>query len=169
MSPDVKQDVSMILDETGLCARAAGLAPERVTELAAFARERGDSLIETLIARGQVDEVAFMRRLGELMKLPCITAEVETIDKAVLERISPSLAVGHEVVPIAETDGRLRAACWNPFDWRRWDELGHIVGAPLERVLCPRSVIKRMIKANYGLKTTNLRYLRAQPIFYLYF
>ena len=37
------------------------------------------------------------------------------------------------------------------FPQRGWDELSQVLGRRLEKVLCPRNVIRRMLKASYGV------------------
>ena len=39
-----------ITDEVGLCAEAAGLSRERTCQVAEFAKERGESLVEALVS-----------------------------------------------------------------------------------------------------------------------
>ena len=149
---DVAESIpQLILDETALCQKASGLDVERVRELTAFARNRGMSLTEVLVERGGVNEVELLRNLASLLCLPSQCEERQSIPPAVLERISPAVAIRHHVIPLEERDGRLLVACEDPFDWRRWDDLCHFVGRPLDKVLCPRPVISKMLKANYGI------------------
>jgi len=140
-----------ITDETDLCAQATGLGRQRVSQLAEFAKERGESLIEALISRGGVDEEQLTRKLAELLGIQFLSNGSGEIPDHILQKISPALAAHYEAMPVGENNGRFVVACWNPFDWRRWDELCHMVDVPLERVLCQRSTIREMIRSNYGV------------------
>ncbi len=143
--------MSEVQDEVSLCAKAAGMTIDRALELASFARERRESLLEAMLARTDVDEGQFLHRLATLVGVPYLHREVEQVDDDVLDRISPAMAARYEVMPIEDAGGTLRVACWNPFDWQGWDEFAHIADQPLERILCSRSRIDEMIKANYGI------------------
>jgi len=140
-----------IRDEVGLCAEATGLGRQRVSQLAVFAKERGESLIEAMVSRGGVDEELLMRRLAELLGIQFLSDGSGEIPDQILQKVSPALAAHYEVMPVGQGDRKLSVACWNPFDWHRWDELSHIIDMPLERVLCRRSTIREMIRSNYGL------------------
>lgn len=140
-----------IVDEITLCARASGLETKRVRDLAGFAREQDRSLVEVLVERGGVREQDLVTKLAELMGLSCLTSQKGSIPGNVLESMSPSLAIAHHVMPIEKCNGRMSVACWNPFDWQSWDELAYILGVRLEKVLCPRPVIERMLNTYYGI------------------
>lgn len=138
-------------DELTLCTQASGLDQAVVAELFGFAQEKKLSLIEALVQHRGVEERAFTEKLARLMGLPSLAEKAEKISDDVLAKVSPSLAIRYHVIPLAENNGTLKLACWNPFDWQKWDELCHFLEAPIEMVLCPHSVIYRMLKANYGL------------------
>jgi general secretion pathway protein E/type IV pilus assembly protein PilB len=140
-----------MLDEVGLCARASGLDYGRVRAMADYARQRGEALLEHLVTRGGVDEHALIGELARLLGLPFIGASDPAISPEILARISPCLVVSHQVIPLGQRDGVLQVGCWNPFDWRGWDELVDLVGCAMERVLCPRSLLGRLIKSHYGV------------------
>lgn len=140
-----------VTDELSLCMKASGLDKAVVTELCGFAREKKLSLIEALVQHRGVEERAFTQKLAQLMGLPSLTEKEEKIPDDVLMKVSPSLAIRYHVIPLAEENGILKLACWNPFDWQKWDELCHFLEVPIEMTLCPHSVIYQMLKANYGL------------------
>jgi type II secretory ATPase GspE/PulE/Tfp pilus assembly ATPase PilB-like protein len=140
-----------VTDELTLCVEASGLDRAVVAELSGFAREKKLSLIEAIVQHRDVDERAFTEKLAGLMGLPCLTQKAGKIPDDVLIKVSPSLAIRYHIIPLEENHGTLKIACWNPFDWQRWDELCHFLAVPLEMTLCPHSVIYRMLKANYGL------------------
>jgi type II secretory ATPase GspE/PulE/Tfp pilus assembly ATPase PilB-like protein len=150
-----------ILDEVALCVRASGLAPDRVRELAGFARDRGQSIVEVLIERAGADEHVLLQGLAGLLELPFLESDVQRISDEVLTNISPAVAISHHVMPLEEVNGRLRVACADPFDWQRWDDLGCVLNRPLEKVLCPRPVIEKMLKANYGIGADTVERLLA--------
>jgi len=153
-----------VFDEVALCAEAAGMEVDRVRELAGFARDRGESLIETLVRRAGVEEGRLLKALADLLEIAFIPGEIGQIPPEVLAKISPTLALGHQVIPVEEVDGTLRVACCDPFDWRTWDDLCHVLGRQLEKVLCPRPVLEKALKAGYGLGADTVdRLLSARP------
>ncbi len=151
MSSDNGQPVLVIHDEATLCAKACGMEPARVNELAGFARERGLSLVRTIVERGGVDEAALMKGLAEQLGVSHQNEAIQ-VDDAVLSAVSATLATRHHVIPLGWTpDGRLRLGCAEPFNWRQWDELTQLLDSPIEKVLCPHAVIDRMLTTHYGL------------------
>jgi general secretion pathway protein E/type IV pilus assembly protein PilB len=140
-----------ILDEVTLCIKASGMEAERVRELAGFAREHDLSLIEILINRAGVKENILLKNLASLMKLDFLEKEKQNIPDEVLGKISPAIAIRQHVMPLEESDGMLKLAYCDPFDWEHWDDIIHILDRPLEKVLCPRNVIDQMLKAHYGI------------------
>jgi len=140
-----------VTDEIGLCAQASGLGRQRVSQLAEFAAERGESLIEALVNRGGVDEQQLTRKLAELLGMEFFSGGSVEIPDRILQKIAPALAAHYEMMPVRQSNGTLSVACWNPFDWRNWDELCHIVDVPMERILCRRSMVREMIRSNYGV------------------
>jgi general secretion pathway protein E/type IV pilus assembly protein PilB len=162
MGENSERKPSEILDEVELCARAAGLDSARVRELADFARERHRPLVDVLVERGGVSESDLIREVARLLDLPCLTKEPEKISSSVLSAISPALAIRHHVMPIEESDGRLRVAWWDPFDWKRWDEFAQLLGRPVAMLLCPRPIIEKMLKASYGIGADTVERLLAE-------
>ena len=140
-----------IMDEVTLCTQASGLEAQRVRELSDFAREQDQSLIEILVNRGGADETRLLKGLAELMDLAFLAESAENIPDETLARVSAAITISHHIMPFQEINGRLRMAYWDPFNWQRWDELVNILDMPLEKVLCPRPVIDRMLKNYYGL------------------
>ena len=161
MSSGIAKKAALFQDEVSLCVAASGLDAERAGQLVTFAREHDQSLIEVLIDRAGVEEFEFLRRLADLLEVPYLGEPPDSIGEQALAAISPSLAMSHKVVPIAQVDGMLQVACSDPFEWRRWDELGQILDRPLQKVLSPRPVIERMLTANYGLGADTVERLLA--------
>ncbi len=152
-------DIKHLLDEIGLCAKAADTPREQIRELADFAETRGESLLEVLLDRGVVEEQPLAERLASLLHIPYLAEEIEEIPESILSQMSPALAGKYEVVPINEDEGRLVVACWNPFEWERWDELQHILAVPIVRSLSSRGIVRSMIKENYGLGADTIEHL----------
>jgi len=151
MSQVPEPNAFSIIDEVVLCAQAGRISEERVRELADFATERDEPLVEVLVSRGQVNEVELLRELAKQLHYGFIEGEITQIEGEILGELSPALAISHHVMPIGKEDGRLQLACSDPFDWRKWDELCQVIGKPLDRVLCPKQAIQRMLKASYGI------------------
>jgi len=140
-----------IVDEITLFSRASGLGVKRIREFSRYANENERPLMEILIERAGVREEDVILNLSESLRLPCQITECQDIPNEILENISPGLAINHHVIPLCEKDGILHVACCNPFDWQKWDELVHLLGRPLQKVLCPRPIIERMLNKYYGI------------------
>jgi len=145
-------DASGVLSgDEQLCAEAAGIDDQRMAELGRYAREQGQPLLEALLQHGGISEQKVYTRLSEAMRLPVVLEPPGEIPPDVLAAMSAALVFRYRVAPLGLEDGTLRVACADPFDWQRWDELEQILRRPLQKVLCPPSVIARILKANYGL------------------
>jgi type II secretory ATPase GspE/PulE/Tfp pilus assembly ATPase PilB-like protein len=153
-----------VTDEVSLCAQASGLDRQRVAQLSEFGRERGESLIESLVNRGGIGEEKLLARLAEALGLRFVPRSIGDVPQEILGKVPPSLAVRYEVMPLEQANGRLTVACWNPFDWHRWDELAFLVDLPLERALCPRSAIREMVRASYGLGAGTVEHLASVQV-----
>lgn len=141
----------LIVDEVTLCVQASGLPVERVEELAAFARENNQPVVQVLVDKAKVDEHALLHGLAVKLSLPFADRNATQIPAEVLAQVSPALAMRHLMIPLSISGGRLQIACADPFDWRGWEDLSHVLGRPIERVLCPRATIRKLLKANYGV------------------
>jgi type II secretory ATPase GspE/PulE/Tfp pilus assembly ATPase PilB-like protein len=129
--------------------------------LAEFARERRQPLIQVLVGHGGVDEQVLIERLAKRLDLPFLAEEQLSIPESVLLQMSPALAISRHVIPVREEEGRLWVAGADPFDWSKWDELAHVLGRPVQQVLCPRAVIGRMLTASYGIGADTVERLLA--------
>lgn len=148
-----------IMNEVDLCAKAAGMELKQVLDLAEYAKSRNESLVSVFYDRGIVDEREFSQRLAELIHIPHLSEEIDDISDDILENISPAIATKYDVMPIREVDGNIQVACWNPFEWEKWDEIEHLVPIPMTRVLSSRSVLRSLIKENYGVGADTIDHL----------
>lgn len=151
MDKELSTEMLEIVDEITLFSRASGLDIERVNEFSRYACEHERPLMEILIERAGIREDELIMNLSKSLRIPYQDSECQDIPNEILEKISPGLAIHHHVIPLYEKDGVLHVACWNPFDWQKWDELIHLIGRPLQKVLCPRPVIERMLNKYYGI------------------
>jgi len=156
-----QQPDARLADEVALCARASGLTERRVSELALFSRERGMPLVRALVERAGVDEAALLDDLAKSMGMSFVAGGNGRIPAEIIDSVSAAVAVDNHVMPLGQANGRLRLACCDPFDWKRWDELSHILSRPLEKVLCPHGVIDRMLKTHYGIGADTVERLLA--------
>jgi type II secretory ATPase GspE/PulE/Tfp pilus assembly ATPase PilB-like protein len=138
-------------DEMRLYIEATGLEPVRVRELAAFARERKQSVLKLLVDRAGCDESVVLQRLAERLGLTFLADESVAIATELLAAVPAPVALQHQVVPLSAANGTMRMASSDPFNWHDWDELAHLIGQPIEKVLCPSKVVARLLKINYGL------------------
>ncbi len=166
MTQHVSGDAGALFDEVSLCVHAVGLDLARAQELAGFARERNQALTDVLLERGGVDEAALLRGLASVLKLDFHGDEAARVADDVVRLVPASLAIRYHVMPLGERGDRLRIASASPFGWQAWDDLGQVLGRPLEMVLCPRPVIAKMLKASYGIGADTVERLttdRAAP------
>lgn len=155
-----KQSVE-ILDNVSILVKASKLDESRIREITSFAQEREQSVIELLVGREGVDEQELIKNIAELLNLPSLCEPPDTVPQDALERVPPSLAIRHHVMPLSCKEGRLQLACWDPFDWQRWDDVRHLLNCPVDKVLSPRPMIDRLLKSHYGIGAETVHHLVA--------
>lgn len=151
----------MYQDEVTLCSSVSGIHRDRVAEFSAFSKEKNIPLIQVIAEQGDIKEATLLERLAEELGMQFIGEELQGIADAVLNRISPVLAIRHQVMPIGDSDGKLMLASADPFDWRTWDDLSQILEQPLIRVLCPKPIISKMLKSSFGVGAETVERLLA--------
>lgn len=138
-------------NEFRMLAEASGVDEDRVRELAELGDRTGQSLFRVLLEREAVDESELLDRLAGGLGVGVWAEPAEAIPPHVIQRVPASLATRYEVFPVAVDDGCLILATHDPFEWRRWDELAHLINTPIRRALAPRNTITGLIKTHYGL------------------
>ncbi len=150
-----------LLDDISILVRASKLDESRMREIAAYARDRRQSIIELLVDREGVEESGLISSIASLLDLPCLLDPPEKVDEEALKKVPPALAIRHHVMPLSWKKGRLQLACWDPFDWQGWDDLRHLLNCPMDRVLSPRPIIDRLLKSHYGIGADTVQRLLA--------
>jgi general secretion pathway protein E len=137
-------------DNVDFFVAISGLNQAKVQELLAFAHQRQQSIMEVLVQRGGVPEARLLKSLAVELSLEyCEMQDVPNAD--ILKLIPAPLAVRQQVLPLYRTGEQLRVATADPLDWPTWDELEHVVGMPLRKILVPKKAISHLLKISYGL------------------
>jgi general secretion pathway protein E len=139
-----------------ILVRRGALAPERLEDALALARERNAPLQDVLVATRAVDEVALVRALAEEVGLP-FREKLDTaaVTPELVEKVPIAFARQNRIVPIAERDGVVEVAVADPLDPFAVDDLRSVLGRNVEPVAAPPDAIEDAINRIYERKDEN--------------
>jgi general secretion pathway protein E/type IV pilus assembly protein PilB len=132
--------------------RAAGVADEEATQLAALQPAPGNSWTVEVLNTGKVDEQRLAEELARLFKTPLESIEAQRVERSVLQALPSRFVFKHHVLPIAVTEETAKLATYDVFNQvaRRLAQQ-QLAGKKIEWVLVPRGQLIRTIKALYGV------------------
>jgi type IV pilus assembly protein PilB len=110
------------------------------------AREKGGSVLETLISSGVLEEDKLLEALGIAAGVPPIDVSRITPDPAALEVLPLETCQEHTILPIAKNGGELTLAVSDPFDVLLLDDIKRRAGCQIRQVLSNPVAIKRAME-----------------------
>jgi general secretion pathway protein E len=139
-----KITLSQILLERGV------LQEEHLVQALTLQRERGKPLEEILIQQGFITEEEFLHTLSLYLDIPYLKKiEADNVDPALITKVPISYYKQHRLFPIRFEGHILKVAMSNPLDLQPLDDLGTILGHPVEPVLCPDREVLNAINIFY--------------------
>ncbi|MCS6797115.1 MAG: type II secretion system ATPase GspE [Myxococcota bacterium] len=133
--------------------RRGVVAPERLADCVAVARERGADLLDVLLATHALDERTLLGALAAEVGVPVLAQiAVEQVPAGLADAVPIAFARQHRLVPIGERDGVLCVAIANPLATAPLDDLRAMLGRPIAAVAAPGDVIDQAINRLYERK-----------------
>jgi general secretion pathway protein E len=136
-----------------ILVRQAGLSPEALARAVALQREEGGELGDILLRMKAVDEAQLTRALSVQYEMPyaAVLPGPEDIEEALFENLPIGFAKQHRVLPIGrDAAGRVQVAVADPLAIDVLDDIGVLVGGPVDGVLAAPGPIVDLINKVYG-------------------
>jgi general secretion pathway protein E len=133
--------------------RQAGLGMDSLTRAMAVVRDEGGELADVLLRMEVVDEGQLTRALSVQYEMPyaAVLPAAEEISEDLIENLPIGFAKQHKVIPIGrDASGRVQVAIADPLALEVLDDIGVLVGGPVDGVLAPPTPIVELINKVYG-------------------
>ncbi|HLU68013.1 MAG TPA: type II secretion system ATPase GspE [Kofleriaceae bacterium] len=136
-----------------ILVRQAGLARDVLARAMAEQRQEGGDLGEILLRMKAIDEAQLTRALSVQYEMPlaAVLPSAEDIDTSLVENLPIGFAKQHKVLPIGrDPSGRVQVAIADPLAIDVLDDIGVLVGGPVDGVLAAPTPIVDLINKVYG-------------------
>ena len=108
------------------------------------ARQKGDSIVETLLQNHSLDEAAFMATLGQAAGLAPVDLTRASPDAAAVEALNQETCRQHAILPLTLNNKILTIAVSDPYDVLLFDDLRRLTGCQIQAVLASPVAIRQM-------------------------
>jgi general secretion pathway protein E len=133
--------------------RQAGLSIDALSRAMTVVRDEGGELGDVLLRMEAVDEGQLCRALSVQYEMPyaAVLPSAEDIAEDLIENLPIGFAKQHKVLPIGRDEGgRVQVAMADPLALDVLDDIGVLVGGPVDGVLAPPTPIVELINKVYG-------------------
>jgi len=143
MSSPANQSLINLLLESGVSS------PEEAAELAV--NQNGGSWMNQVLDSGKVDEQRFLAGIGKFFRLPVMSIDAKTVDRATLSVLPSRFVFQHQILPIEVKENSVVVATYDPFNSIGRQLASQLLKKPAEWVLVPRAQVLRAMKTLYGV------------------
>ncbi len=145
---DYSQIVQSLVDQQILTdADVTSLKVAEYTHLA--------DLFETLVTQGKVSDEKWAETVATVYGLPFI-AEIETVERELLEKVPSSLAFKRMALPLRKENGSVIVAVIDPEPEQIYEDVRILTGGRVRVVIAPENVLLQAIQKNYGATVERL-------------
>ena len=143
------------IDLLGLLAARRMLTAEQAERVKRAIKLNKASLEQTLITLGIVNEVQIAQLIAAHAGLPYVKINPLDLDLDVVTKAVPGpFARKHGLVAIAKTDQKITVAVYDPFAPFPLEDIQHVTGLAVERVVATRSDVETINKGFYDLQSS---------------
>src|SRR5246500_5592975 len=147
MSSPASQSLINLLLESGVPST------EEAAQLAV--NLNGGSWVSQVLDSGKVDEQRFLTAIGNFFRVPVMSIDAKTIDRATLSVLPSRFVFQHHILPIevkeAASGGSVVLATYDLFNSIGRQLASQLLKKPAEWVLVPRAQVLRAMKTLYGV------------------
>ena len=143
MSSAASQSLINLLLESGVPSR------EEATQLSQ--NLNGGSWTTQVLDSGKIDENRFLAAIGKFFRVPLVTIDAKTIDRATLSLLPSRFVFQHHILPIEVKEKSVVLATYDLFNSVGRQLASQLLKTPAEWVLVPRAQILRAMKTLYGV------------------
>src|SRR6266850_332961 len=143
MSSAASQSLINLLLESGVPSR------EEATQLSQ--NLNGGSWTTQVLDSGKIDENRFLAAIGKFFRVPLVTIDAKTIDRATLSLLPSRFVFQHHILPIEVKEKSVVLATYDLFNSVGRQLAGQLLTKQPEWVLVPRAQVLRAMKTLYGV------------------
>jgi general secretion pathway protein E/type IV pilus assembly protein PilB len=143
MSSPASQSLINLLLESGVPST------EEAAELAV--NLNGGSWVSQVLDSGKVDEQRFLSAIGNFFRVPVMSIDAKTIDRATLSALPSRFVFQHHILPIEVKENSVVLATYDLFNSIGRQLASQLSKKPVEWVLVPRAQVLRAMKTVYGV------------------
>ncbi len=139
---------------TDFFIKQLGIPSEAVHQALELQKEKGGTLVRTLVRQNMVDEIELLQKLGKEMGMEQTTSLPPEINTDFTASIPIAFLKKHVMVPLAIGDDAF-IAINDPFNFQALDDLRRLLGwVGVRPVLCPQAAIVSAINFAYDMTQT---------------
>jgi general secretion pathway protein E len=143
MSSPANQSLINLLLESGVSSS------EEAAELAV--NLNGGSWVNQVLDSGKVDEQRFLSAIGNFFRVPVVSIDAKTIDRATLSVLPSRFVFQHHILPVEVKENAVVLATYDLFNSIGRQLASQLLKKPVEWVLVPRAQVLRAMKTLYGV------------------
>ncbi len=143
MSSPANQSLINLLLESGVSSS------EEAAELAV--NLNGGSWVNQVLDSGKVDEQRFLSAIGNFFRVPVMSIDAKTIDRATLSVLPSRFVFQHHILPVEVKENAVVLATYDLFNSIGRQLASQLLKKPVEWVLVPRAQVLRAMKTLYGV------------------
>src|SRR5919198_112310 len=111
----------------------------------------GGSWVSQVLDSGKVDEQRFLGAIGNFFRVPVMSIDAKTIDRATLSALPSRFVFQHHILPIEVKENSVVLATYDLFNSIGRQLASQLSKKPVEWVLVPRAQVLRAMKTLYGV------------------
>src|SRR5919201_1206678 len=111
----------------------------------------GGSWVCQVLDSGKVDEQRFLGAIGNFFRVPVMSVDAKTIDRATLSVLPSRFVFQHHILPIEVKENSVVLATYDLFNSIGRQLASQLSKKPVEWVLVPRAQVLRAMKTLYGV------------------
>ena len=143
MNPTASQSVIDLLLASGVPSR------DEAVQLAQ--NLNGGSWTAQVLDSGKVDEQRFLSVIGNFFRVPVVSIDPKTIDRAALSILPSRFVFQHHILPVEVKENSVVLATYDLFNSVGRQLVSQLLKKPAEWVLVPRAQLLRAMKTLYGV------------------
>jgi type II secretion system protein E len=129
------------------------ISAEQVAEAKQLSHQQrfGGRVDRALVELGHMDEEQLLKMAGEQLAIPLVDLSNQKVDAETIALMPPRFVHRKMLMPLDRSNGTIRVATSDPYDFDAFEELRLMTGLQVDPVLAVQDQVKALIKTYYGL------------------
>ncbi|MCC6737408.1 MAG: Flp pilus assembly complex ATPase component TadA [Planctomycetia bacterium] len=134
----------------------------QIQEALALQREKGGALGSILVELGYVSEEEMLLALGAQVGMEVVNLDDMKLDRATLEKVSPTMAKVYKIIPVKFENNMLTVAMADPLNVSVLDDLRFMLNCDVQGAVSNEEAVTRAINHYYAGQTATVEDLLAK-------